>query len=441
LPALPLEALNDDPLPAARAVFAEERGVRQVLLASGAAAAQGIGPGLSINAALALEPELRLLERNPDREAKLSRQLAAWAEQFTSFVCIESPAVLLLEIAGSLRLFGGLVELRQKIMTDLKQRGLTSSLAIAPTPLAATWLAKAGRRVCIQALQNLTGAISSLPVQYLGWPESQRDALQGMGLNCIGDCLRLPRQGFAKRFGAARLLELDRATGRLPDPRVNYRTPEQFCAEYELSAEQSDSGLILNACEQLLQELGRFLLTRQLVVQRLQFSFFYLRAPATHLTLGSAEAGRNASRWLDLLTIKFERLSLTAPVISIRLRGGQSQALAAKTGSLRFNKTDKGGSSGSPAQLVERLCARIGDDLVHSVSAVAEHRPQYAWRPEHPLRQVPQCAAAGTVWHEQYVPQLLAELQKTNSLLLRRPLWMLPEPRPLTIAGGKPVHA
>ena len=60
LPALPLEALNDDPLPAARAVFAEERGVRQVLLASGAAAAQGIGPGLSINAALALEPTLEL---------------------------------------------------------------------------------------------------------------------------------------------------------------------------------------------------------------------------------------------------------------------------------------------------------------------------------------------------------------------------------------------
>ncbi|MGI9309411.1 MAG: Y-family DNA polymerase [Gammaproteobacteria bacterium] len=440
LQALPLEALDDDELPAARAVFADERGVRQVLLANKAARATGIVPGLSVNAALALQPGLCLLERNPDKEQQLIRRLAAWAEQFTSFACIEPPSVLLLEIAGSLRLFGGLLELRQKITADLRQQGLTSSLAIAPTPLAATWLAKAGRRVCIQAMQNLTGAISPLPLHCLDWPKRQYETLQGMGITCIGDCLRLPRQGFAKRFGAARLLELDRATGRLPDPRVSYRTPEQFCVEYELSAEQSDSALILNACEQLLQELGHFLLTRQLVVQRVQFSFFYLRAPATHLTLGSAEAGRNVSRWLELLAIRFERISLTAPVISIRLRGGRSQALAARNEALPFSKADKNKQSGSLTHLVERLSARIGDEAVHGVSIVAEHRPQYAWRSEPLLNQSPQCPAPPAFWHEQYSPRLLSGLQKTNSLLLRRPLWMLPEPQVLTASGGQPVY-
>lgn len=440
LPALPLEALNDSELPATRAVFVEERGVRQVLLASKAARAAGVGPGLSVNAALALQPELSLLERSPEKEQQLIRRLAAWAEQFTSFACIESPAVLLLEIAGSLRLFGGLPELRQRITADLDEQGLTSSLAIAPTPLAATWLAKAGRRVCIQAMQNLTGAISSLPVACLNWPQSQYEALKGMGITCIGDCLRLPRQGFAKRFGAARLLELDRATGRLPDPRVSYRTPEQFCVEYELSAEQSDSTLILNVCEQLLQELGHFLLTRQLAVQRVQFSFFYLREPATHLTLGSAEAGRNVSRWLELLAIRFDRISLTAPVISIRLRGGRPQALAVKNESLPFNKTGKSVQSSSLTHLVERLSARIGDESVHGVSVVAEHRPQYAWRPEQLLNQAPQCAASPVFWHEQYSPQLLSKLQKTSSLLLRRPLWMLSEPQALTVTHDQPVY-
>ena len=50
LPALPLEALNDAGLPAARAVFAEERGVREVLLASKAARAAGVSRWIRIAA-------------------------------------------------------------------------------------------------------------------------------------------------------------------------------------------------------------------------------------------------------------------------------------------------------------------------------------------------------------------------------------------------------
>ena len=72
----------------------------------------------------------------------------------------------------------------------------------------------------------------------------------------------MPREGFARRFGAGRLTELDRALGRLPDPRQSYRAPERFCSEYELSEEESASDLQLNVCQELLIELERFLLAR-----------------------------------------------------------------------------------------------------------------------------------------------------------------------------------
>ena len=65
----------------------------------------------------------------------------------------------------------------------------------------------------------------------------------------------------------------------LPDPRQSYRAPERFCSEYELSEEQSSSDLLLNVCQELLIELERFLLTRQLSVQRVLFSFFHLKDP------------------------------------------------------------------------------------------------------------------------------------------------------------------
>ncbi|MFQ5547215.1 MAG: DNA polymerase Y family protein [Woeseia sp.] len=391
--------------------------MKRILLADKCAGAQGISPGLAINAALARLPTLRLVERSLLQERKVLEALASWAEQFTSFVCIEAPDVLLLEIAGSLKLFGGLSMLKDRIETGLKNLGAGACLSIAPTPLASTWLAKAGRRVSILTQAELTGALSKLPVRCIGWPGSVNEQLSGMGITCIGDCLRLPREGFARRFGASRLLELDRALGRLPDPRQPHRAPERFCSEYELAEEVSASDLLLNVCQELLVELERFLLTRQSSVQRVLFSFFHLQESATHLTLGCVQAGRSIGHWFELLKLKFDQLELPAPVIAIRLRGGRSEVLAARTSELPFN--DAGKTRSEPiAYLVERIGARIGNESVHGLTTVAEHRPQCAWSLKGPA-EAPLCAA---------VP------------ISRRPLWLLPEPRPLRLERGIPSY-
>ena len=194
LPALALEAVSD--VKEAFAVFEDQQGIRKISLVNAKAAAAGIGPGLSVNAALALLPTLGFAERNPQREAQVVRELAGWAEKFTSFVCIETPSMLLLEIAGSLQLFGGLKALRQRIGLSLESQGFSAAIAIAPTPLAASWLARAGRKVCIRDPRSLAGKLASLPLSCLNWPDSVCASLRGMGVASVGDCLRLPRQGF-----------------------------------------------------------------------------------------------------------------------------------------------------------------------------------------------------------------------------------------------------
>ncbi len=423
LPALPLEALHRDSGDIARAVFDDQDGIPKVLLASDAAIAAGIRPGFSVNAALALLPALELEQRDSQCERRTLLSLAGWAEQFTSFVVIEVPDILLLELAGSVRLFDGLQKLRQAVSRGLGEQGFSASLAIAPTPLAATWLTKAGRRICIQDTANLTSALSALPLTCLDWPLPVCESLYGMGISRVGDCLRLPRQGFAKRFGVSRLLQLDRALGRLPDPRDSYRTPEYFVADHELDEELSNSDLILNVCQLLLQKLEHFLLTRQLAVQRIQFSFFHLQHPATSLPLGCVQADRAVDHWLDLLRIHFERLPLPAAAIAIRLRADQGQPMSAATDVLQFTKKDRQRRNLSIAHLIERLGARIGIESVHGVSTVAEHRPHYAWRPELMLDRLPQCEA------------LSADFAK-----VRRPLWLLSKPQPLAVRDGKPFY-
>ncbi len=437
LPALPLEALGDTG--EAKAVFEDFKGIRRILLVNAKARSAGIRPGLSINAALALKPTLCLEERKPHCERQALQELAEWAGKFTSFVCIEIPSVLLLEIAGSLKLFGGVKALRQRIVLGLQEQGFNAATAIAPTPLAATWLARAGRKACILDARNLRGKLAPLPISCAGWPDSVEVSLKGMGVSCIGEVLRLPRQGFAKRFGATRLLELDRALARLSDPRVNYRAPERFAADYDLHEEQSDSERLLNACELLLAKLERFLLVRQMAVQHMLVSFFHLQSAATHLPLGCVQADRATRHWLDLLKIKFDRLTLPAPVIAIRLQAGRMQYFSAETDTLPFGKPAKRQGKLSIAHLAERLSARIGDESVHGIAMVAEHRPQYAWRRQDVLSEVPHCAGLPAHHADHEASGLLEGIRCNTSLVLRRPLWMLDAPRLLATQKGLPV--
>ncbi len=368
-------------------------------------------PGQAANAALALLPALQLEERSLLQEQQTLEGLAAWLERFSSFVSIADRDVLLLEIAGSLRLFGGLPELRQKISSGLREFGFNASLAIAPTPLAATWLARSSRRACIRDPQNVAPVLRRLPLACLNWPAGLCETLSGMGVMTVGDCLRLPREGFTRRFGAAYLLELDRALGHLPDPRNSWRAPERFCADYEMTEEQTDRELLLNICRELLLSHEQFLLARQIGTQRVRFSFFHLEGRATELRLGCARAERSAGHWFELLQIRFEQLKLQAPVIAVRLQGGVAQPLQVETGELSLH--GRPGASQrrfSVTQLAERLIARIGDESVQSASMVAEHRPQYAWRSQSLL------ADWATTTRDEPPPYL------------QRPLWMLPEP-------------
>ena len=184
LPHLPLEANRSSE--AATAVVEEQHGIHRILLADTEASAAGVMPGQAANAALALLPTLLLEERSLLGEQQALEGLATWLERFSSFVCIADRDVLLLEIAGSLRLFGGLQELRRKISRELRALGFTASLSIAPTPLAATWLARSGRRACIRDATNLAPVLRRLPLACLSWPAGLCETLTGMGVSTVG---------------------------------------------------------------------------------------------------------------------------------------------------------------------------------------------------------------------------------------------------------------
>src|ERR1700730_7043793 len=73
--------------------------------------------------------------------------IAAWLCQFTPKVSLEPPQALLAEMEGSLGYFGGLDGFLGKLRAGLDELGFEASLAVATTPRAALWRARAGKKL------------------------------------------------------------------------------------------------------------------------------------------------------------------------------------------------------------------------------------------------------------------------------------------------------
>jgi protein ImuB len=411
LPRLPLEVYTrgcagSDPI----AVFQGHGTAQTVLLADEAAQRLGISAGMSLGAAYALSTRLRARPRDTAREVAALEGLAAWSGQFTPLVCLDPPQALLLEVQGSLRLFAGLGALRDRLCRGVSELGYSLHLATAPTPLGAALLARAGVERCIQSPAALRQAFGSLPLEVLNLSAKQQTTLEGMGVRQLQDCLRLPRDGIARRLGPALLDLLDRALGRAPDPRAPFMPPTRFRHSLTLPAGVSETEALLFAVHRLLHELAGMLRSRNSGVQRLDLDLAYGDGRHTTLVLGLAAPTRDLQRMLLVSRDRFARLQLRAPVHEITLTADDVLVLPEKNLELLPDAS----RSGDPAVLLERLRARLGPEAVRGLRVVAEHRPELAWGYCEP----------GEAHFTAQDPS--------------RPLWLLERPRPLRLVNGRP---
>ncbi len=415
LPQLPVEVF-----PAAAgqalAVVANGTGGRCVQFCNLAARRLGLRPGLTPGAAFVLAPGLHLPERSPWREQRLLQRLADWAGQYTSLVSLEPPDGLLLEIQGSLRLFGGLGRLWQLLEQDLASRGHRVDMAVAPTAQAALWLARGAPGSQVEKSHMLSGVLSRLSLQRLNWPQRVVKALDEMGLRRLGDCLRLPREGFARRLGAERLAELDRALGRIPEVRTAWVPASRFSLSVDLPAECQDRERLMHAIRPLFEQLQRYLVVRQSGVQLVELKLRHLRAPASSIVLRLLSPACRAEHFQALLGGHMERIELPEPVVALTLRAGRLLPLAVVSGDLLASRQRMGGGGLSAGRLVECLRARLGRRAVYGVDLQMDHRPDRAWRRVEPVTRQ----------------------DSGHFAQLNRPLWLLESPTPLRQQQGWP---
>lgn len=412
LPSIFLES-HPDCDPNEITVVVEPRDGRyRVIAANRRALERGIKPGFKLSAAYALSDSLRVLKRCPEAEQTVLEAMARWAQQLTPVVSLAPPQEFLLEVQGSLKLFGGLGAIKNALRIEFERRRITASFCAAPTALAALWLVRHGSED-VRSSGKLVGGLGVLPLKVTGWPEKIQLALQNMGLRTIGDCLRLPRDGFIRRIGREYLLQLDRSLGGY-DSRPEFRPSQRLSSTLEFMDEVTDPAVLSHAGRSLIEDLVKNLRKRQIGVASFDIIFQHLYRPATVECISLAGPTQDQERFSRLFLDRLEQVALPAPVVALALRTGRAEVVVARNGTL-FHDSARPQAIDTMDRLIERLRGRFGAARIFGINLVEEHRPEAAWGKSHDLlARKNRSAESSSPWAH------------------HRPLWLLPSPIPLT---------
>ena len=367
--------------------------------------------------------------------------LAWWVLRFTPKVA-QVGDVLVLEVSGSERLFGGRQPLLRAMLGPDKPvagvqsaHGATSLIALARLQLASTASQSALQQPATEGAAPRPGATApdDLPLYALAAACAHLPTLERIGCTRWGQLRALPRGGVARRFGSSLLDALDCAYGLKPELYPWLVLPEVFDSSLELAAQVEAAPALLFAARRLLNQLQVWLRARQrgVLALRLGWQMDKRRNTASEgeLVLRTAEPTLDMNHLQRLLSEHLARIALPAPVLYLRLRSLETQALSGSTSSLLPDEV-LGGDSWH--QMLERLGARLGAQCVLQAQACADHRPErmQAWAPASsvPLRGARQPG-----------PAQANALQASKSDALY-PSWLLATPLKLAVRQTRPLY-
>ncbi|WP_395060175.1 Y-family DNA polymerase [Polaromonas sp.] len=373
------------------------------------------------------------------------RAVASMALGFTPRVALLDEAVLM-DVTGSLRLFGGLA----RLMQQLESRLLTffesnQCLALVQRAQGATSLIAMGR------LRMTTGQgarprqrVAELPMHSLSAARPHLGVLERIGCRTWDDLLRLPRDGVARRFGAELLQALDRARGSVADEYPWLVLPEHFEEKIELDALVTHAPALMAGALRLLTRLQAWLLGRQSGLSALRLTWHLDKRrdvpPTGALEVRTAQPAQDLRHVARLLAEQLAQHRLPAPVHALSLQSLVTEPLAdaaAATASLLMTERKQGDSA---LELIERLSARLGETQVLAWQPVADHRPEQMqrWVPaQNALKSIASSARPIRVRGQKSLKNPATPAARTEALY---PSWLLPEAVKLAVSGNSPVY-
>lgn len=278
-----------------------------------------------------------------------------------------------LDVSGLSRHFPGSVEVGRLVRTRIRaELDLPASVGVASTKFVAKLASEAGKPDGIRHIpqERTLDFLHALPIRALwGVGEATHAALEGLGVETVGDLFRLPEGALERRLGSSNGLHLA-ALARGEDPRPVVSDQEaksvSISETYErdlTSREQIDTELI-RLCDRLAGRMRKAGFGGHTVGLTVRYSDFV--TISRHLTVDHVvDTGREL--WRSVQSLK-DRVEWDRP---IRLLGVACTSLV-EPGGPRQLSTQSSPKWDDLADVVEHIRARFGGESVGPARLVTE---------------------------------------------------------------------
>ena len=405
---------------------------------------QGVIPGMVLSEAQALVGAVEatpagstagrvvVAKSSPDRVARALRRLGEWSLRFAPVVGIDGVDGLLLDIRGCERWMaarGGEPGLLDRIEAAFRRRGFGVRVAIADTvPAARAWCRHARGKGLedprILPVGHGIESLDGLPVEGLRLDPVILERLREIRVRSIGELRSLPRMTLPSRYGPAVLLELDRASGRVPVSIDRLQPPRKFAAERRFAGPVESRDVIELAVVELLEAVQEQLRRAGCGARMLRLRGVIPDAGEWTDSVEFARATRRPARLWTVLGPLVERIPLDGGIDAIRLEVPRRGRLRHRTGRMIA------GVGGDPvdvdreedrASFIDAIRARFGPDSVRRFDPAPSHVPEEQNR----LSPIAAIEPAAVRWREAIV--------ESGSVPGRRPDAWIDPPTPIDV--------
>ena len=368
---------------AAVVLMAPERGADRVQACTLTASERGVRRGMSLAAARAVAPVLRVERLDVEGERTDLDALCASLGRFSPLVRAEPPDSLLVDADP-----GILDSLRR----TLEGRGHAARLVHAPDAWSARTLARHARKDMVVQRGRLAAALAPLPLAALALPGAVEEALLAAGLRTVGAFAALPGASLSARHGRGILEIHARARGLSSvedvQPLLAPRAEEPLRAHVDLEDPVPHLEGVLEVLRGLVDDLvARLRRHGQAAVQvevRLEVDVASVLPSAAgahrvHIPVRLGRPLQDAARVFRILKVRLEPVRLEGPVTRVELEVREQAPHRHVQGSL-LDRVEA-------AEPLEELCARLQDAL--GEDAVGGWALRSSWCPEAAAAFVP----------------------------------------------------
>ncbi|MDZ5648086.1 DNA polymerase Y family protein [Nitrospirillum sp. BR 11828] len=312
-----------------------DRGRLTVAAVNAAARAKRLVPGMGLADARALEPQVHVVDADPEGDVAALGRLADWARRYTPWTAVD-PADppgfgpkglgggpgLLLDITGCAHLLGGEHELLLDLERRLAKAGVEGRAAIADSIGAAWAQARFGAQLVVPP-GGAAEALADLPLPALRLGPDLVASLRRVGLRRVGELMRMAqgtgggqgsknRAALAARYGAQVALRLDQALGWVEEPLSPRRAPTRHTARLTVVDPLSTPEGLAQAVRHLLGRVAASLTAAGEGARSLELEAWRIDAghdtPPQVLTVGASRPNRDPAHLWRLLEPRMDQL-------------------------------------------------------------------------------------------------------------------------------------